>query len=309
MSKKTLIVGGTGGIGSYLAIRLSDEGQCVTIAGRREPDKDSILGKFSFLRGDFTTGGFTEADLEPFHDVIFAAALDSRQVPKGLPLEEHGPLYLEINGERVPEFFLRARNAGVRRIAYVGSFYPDVRPSLVDRFPYVRSRLLADERTRALATEYFKVVNLNAPAIIGEGLGTGLQYQLAKVALGQAPSRPIFAPAGGTNFMSVQSLYEAIVGALDNGQNGKAYLVGDENLLYSEVIRMFFQAAGKADEVIPVRNEATSDYLGSQWAPVDEPPVFYEPYGASELGYRQHDIERAIREIVDGARSQLDRTA
>lgn len=54
---------------------------------------------------------------------------------------------------------------------------------------------------------------------------------LMAYARGEMKDTPLFAPPGGTNYMSVHSLAEAIHGALRNAEAGKAYLVGDEMLV------------------------------------------------------------------------------
>ena len=56
-------------------------------------------------------------------------------------------------------------------------------------------------------------------------------------------------PAGGSNFISTQSLSEAIWGALQRGEAGKAYLVGDENLSFADYFAAFFRAAGNPRDV------------------------------------------------------------
>ena len=55
-----------------------------------------------------------------------------------------------MNSEGIPHFFRRARDAGVKSAVYIGSFYPQIAPEVVETSIYVRSRHLADEGVRAL---------------------------------------------------------------------------------------------------------------------------------------------------------------
>ncbi|MBA5770466.1 hypothetical protein, partial [Escherichia coli] len=68
-------------------------------------------------------------------------------------------------------------------------------------------------------------------------------------AQGQFAGLPVYGPAGGSNFISTQSLSEAIWGALQRGEAGKAYLVGDENLSFADYFAAFFRAAGNPQDV------------------------------------------------------------
>jgi len=302
----TLIIGGTGNIGRYTALQLRERGEDVVVAGRNAPGPNSALQDFPFIKGDFTKGEFSVDQMRAFDTIIFSAAVDSRLLPKNMPIEERDALFLKVNGEEIPAFYQRARDAGVRRMAYIGSFYPQARPNSVERFPYVKSRLLADERTRALATDSFHVVSLNAPAIVcgDASLPRDRHCDLARLALGVDVGFPFFAPIGGMNLMSIQSLYEAIVGGLEHGENGRGYLVGDENLTYADLLRMYLKAAGRDDVDFPVLNQ-THPLFGSQWAPINEEPVHYEPEGVKELHYRRYDIMRTVQGIVDDVKASI----
>ena len=302
----TVILGGTGSIGSYIALKMREAGDDVVIASRRAPPPDSPIGGFPFLEGDFSKGDFSAEQLRPFETVIFSAGLDYRQMSRDIPRSEQGEEYIRVNGREVPAFAQRAKQAGVRRFIHIGSFYPWARPSLVEPFPYVKSRLLADEGVRALADDDFRVVGINAPHIVGgyPGLIRDVHRKLALLALGRLPEMPVYAPRGGSHYMSVQSLYEAVVGAFDRGENGANYMVGDQNLSYESYLRLYFDAAGRAVE-IPLRDEK-HPLLGGAWPPPDEPPITIDPEGADVLGYRQNDIARTVAELVELARDSLE---
>src|SRR3546814_16568270 len=70
-----------------------------------------------------------------------------------------------------------------------------------------------------------------------------------RYALGQMAPMPVYAPAGGVNFISTRSLSEAIAAALLRGDSGKAYLVGDENWTFAEYLSVFFDTVGKPQDV------------------------------------------------------------
>ncbi|MBI4921591.1 MAG: NAD-dependent epimerase/dehydratase family protein [Devosia nanyangense] len=295
---KILIVGGTGMIGGCAAVHLREQGNEVVLAARRPAAAGTPMATFDTLLGDYTEGGFSETQLSPFDAVVFAAGNDIRHLPRGADAAQFWDL-TQING--VPAFVELARRAGVKRLVHIGSYYHQVQPDLIETNPYVRGRHLADVKARALATPDFNVSTLNPPSIVGVIPGqVSKRYEtLLAWARGQRPDVPLFAPPGGTNYMSMRSLAEAIWGALQRAESGRAYLVGDENLSYRQYFQMLFDAVGNPQQVEERDAEhplLTDAYIvqgrGNHLA--------YEPEPAETalLGYRRHDVRRAISEVV-----------
>lgn len=98
----------------------------------------------------------------------------------------------------------------------MGSYYHHLRPELAADNPYIAARKAADEDARTLADESFVVSTLNPPSIIGvmPGASTARYRRMVSWAAENEPDIPDLAPTGGTNYMSVDSLAEAIWGAL-----------------------------------------------------------------------------------------------
>jgi nucleoside-diphosphate-sugar epimerase len=295
---KILVIGGTGLIGGHAALFLQGQGNQVSIAARKPASSTSALAGLELLQGDYVAGDFTKADLARFDAIVFAAGNDIRHLPPGTDEAAH---WERANVEAVPRFFALARDAGVRRAVLVGSFYPQVAPELIQSSPYVRSRHLADEKVRALATPTFNVCSVNAPFVVGSV--PGLQIKMFEVytryAEGKLPGLPAFGPAGGSNFISTQSLSEAVWGALQRAESGKAYLVGDENLTFAEYFGAFFRAAGNDQSVPPLEQEHPllpdmAIYTGRGNVVSYEP----DPAEVSLLKYRRGDVQRAINEVV-----------
>lgn len=305
---RILVVGGTGSIGGYTALRLRERGDDVVLGARNPPHTSSPLARFELLRGNFVAGDFSSDLLKGFDAVIFAAANDIRQLPKGLEADGIAAYYERTNSKAVPQFFRAAREAGIGRAAYIGSFYPQTNSELVATDAYVRSRRDADEGARAEAGPDFHVVSLNAPIIVGgaRGLMREKHRQLGLMALG-ARTDGDFAIRGGSNYMSVRSLYEAIIGGLECGENGRGYLVGDENLSHLDYLKLYFAAAGRSVDLTirdinhPILGDATSPAVGRT--------ISYEPEGAEALGYTRGDIARTVAEIVVEVRESLSATA
>lgn len=299
-----LVVGGTGLIGGHIALQLQHEGHHITIAARNPPPAATPMAQLPFIKRDYVAGEFSANDLTGFDALVFAAGNDIRHVPAEADAATH---WHRANAEALPRFFAQAREAGVRKAVLIGSFYPQVDPDLILRSPYVRSRHLADVGARALAAPGFEVCSLNAPYMVGTipGLPLPLFQACTAYTEGKMAEVPVFGPAGGTNFMSVQSLSEAVSSALQRGESGKAYLVGDENLSFAEFFSLFFQAIGKDVDVPALDREHPLLPDAFTYAGRGE-PVRYEPDAADMelLNYRRGDVRRAIFEAVAQIRKQ-----
>ena len=295
---KILIVGGTGMIGGHAALMLAAEGHEVTLGARKPSKAESPVAHFPHLLGDYTRGDFAPRDLERFDAVVFAAGNDIRHLPADVDAEDFWRV-TQIEG--VPQFVARAKQAGVARVVQLGSYYHHVMPKLAETDAYVRARKLADEGARAFADASFNVSTLNPPSIVGALPGvTARRYErLVLWARGELPELPDFAPAGGTNYMSVRSLCQAISGALSNAESGRAYLVGDCNLRFRDFFQLFFDAVGSGRTL--EERDAEHPILPDAFiVPGRGNVLAYEPDPAEValLGYDRDDVTRAVREIV-----------
>ncbi|MES2497940.1 MAG: NAD(P)-dependent oxidoreductase [Pseudomonadota bacterium] len=298
---KILVVGGAGMIGGRAALYLKSKGHEVTIAGRNPPVADTPLGRLPFLRIDYVAMDFDHAALGAFDALVFAAGNDVRHQPQDVG-DAH---WHDANSVGIPRFFAAAKKAGIKRAVNVGSFYPQAAPELVATNAYVRSRKESDEGVAALADDTFVAMSINAPFVVGavDGLVIPMFAAYTQYAEGKFAPMPEFAPPGGTNFISTQSLAEAIEGGLERGAAGGSYLVGDKNMSFQDYFGAFFEAVGR--EKPPVRDEEHPMLPDSAIFFGRGNNLFYEtdPQVAALLGYRRNDIIPAIREIVAQYRS------
>jgi len=294
---KILVVGGTGMIGTHAAHHLRSLGHDVAISSRRaapvgeQPD-------FAQVVGDYVAGSFTADQLAPFDAIVFAAGQDVRHTG-GAQADDAFWRATQIEG--VPAFARLARDAGVRRFVQIGSYYHQVMPALIETTPYVRARKLADEGARALATDSFNVSTLNPPSIVGIIPGPSMERYRSLIAWarGEKPGTPDFSPPGGTNYMSAASLAQAIAGALDRAEPGRAYLVGDQNLSFRNFFQRIFDAAGSGRR-LETRDEQHPMLPDNYIVHGRGVTLSYEPDDTERqlLGYTRDDIGREIEAIV-----------
>ena len=289
-----LIVGGTGLTGAHAALHLREVGHSVTLLSRSAPALD-CLHDFDHLAGNYVDDDLSAEALGRFDQMVFAAGADIRQLPPG---EDETTFFDRVNTQAIPRFFKRAKDAGIRRAVYVGTYYPQVVPEKINSNSYVRSRYLADEGLRALNGTSFNVCSLNAPFILGYVPGIALPHLrvLVQYAAGRLEGMPVVAPAGGVNHISSTSMSEAIAGALQRGIGGKAYLVGDENLSWKTYLEMYFEAVGN-----PVNLQVSNEehpllpdvilYAGRNAV------ISYEPDNG-ELGYSRFNVRATVAQLV-----------
>jgi dihydroflavonol-4-reductase len=294
---KILVVGGTGLIGGDVALRLQAQGHEVTIGARKPAPQATAMAEMKLIIGDYVEDGFSVDALRGFDAVIFAAGSDIRHVKQGLSEEEH---WLRANAQATPRFFERARRAGVRRAVLVGSFYFQAAPHLIAKTPYIAARHQADLAVRSMAGANFNVCSVNPPYVIGTlpGLIIPSMAGYTSYAMGKLPV-PRFAPPGGANFISTASLSTALVAALERGDNGKAYLVGDQNLSFRDYLEEYFKAVGDLTPLM-VRDQEHPFFPDSILYAGRGGTVCFEANGEENafLGYRRNDIRRAVEEIV-----------
>jgi dihydroflavonol-4-reductase len=295
---KTLIVGGTGFVGGYTALHFQRHGHDVTIMSRSKPRGTSKLNDLRFIQGNYVEDDFNDGRLEGFDGLVFCAGTDLGVFPTDGSITQD-EFFEKCNALGIPKFFEQARRAGISRTVYMGSFYSFVAPGSIARIPYVRSRHLADERVRALSSPTFNVCSCALPWIVGYVPGFRVDHwsAFAKYAKGELIGAPEFAPPGGANFMTCQSVAEAMLGGLERGESGKAYLIGDINLSWKEFFESWFKAAGRPrqlevrEDEHPIIPREVIMYLGGGM-------TNYEPPSEETalLGYRRGVLQPMIAE-------------
>lgn len=297
---RVLVVGATGMIGSHLAADLLARGDQVTVMSRRGPsDRDpSAVAGLPRLLGDYTDAEASPRELEGFDAVVFAAGNDIRHVAEG---DDDAAFWERTQSGGVPRFAARAKAAGVARFVQLGSYYHQLNPQWAEQLPYVAARRDADEGARVLSDDSFASMTLNPPSIVGADERALRRYaRMFAWTRGELDEPALFAPPGGTNYMSVRSLSQAVLGALDRGEGGRAYLVGDQNLTYREYFQLLADAAGSS-AVIEERDEEHPFQPDRFIVQGRGAVISFEPDAAEQelLGYDRDDVARALAEIAD----------
>jgi len=296
---KILVVGGSGLIGGDAALYLNQQGHDVTIMARKKPATPS-LAALPFLQGDYVNDDCGDGRLKGFDALVFAAAADIRNIPLDGSITPDA-FYKKYNDEAVPRFFRAARDAGVKSAVYIGTFYPQIVPQQIGVCPYVTSRHNTAVAVAALGSADFRVCVLNPPFVLGhiDGLDVSYLSALALYAKGEIPGLQLFAPEGGTNHITSRSIAHAILNALQKGEPGKQYLIGDENYTWKEYLELWSEAVGKPAD-IEVRDEDHPMLPNVIMFAGAGATVRFEPDAADMkvLDYPRNQVRAMIGEIV-----------
>jgi dihydroflavonol-4-reductase len=308
---RILVVGGTGLIGSHAARELQARGHEVVVAARRPPASgQERAAEFAAL--DYTDLAAHARAVQGFDALVFATGTDWRAAPREDPLA----FFRRVNAQAPAHLFAAAASAGVRRSVFVTSYYHAVRTDIHDQ-PYIRSRVESEPSVLEACGGRMHVSIVQPSWVMGPVTG------MEAVGFGELITRlmegpwPAVCPPGGTNWVSTRSLGVAIASALEQGEHGRRYLVGDENWTWRAVFERFAElcATRKRVHVLPrsavlatglarsaartLRGRRTgwSEY---RWSQLLMEELFFDTNEAKRaLGYPTGDIERAIRETVE----------
>ncbi len=313
-----LVVGGTGFLGWHAVQEFLRRGYRVRVVALPPLPADDLFPPSVEVYLTDINALEDEALLTLLHGqdaLVFAAGVDDRIVP---PKPAY-PFFYQGNVAGPARLFRLARQAGIRRAVLLSSYFVHFahlwpKRRLADRHPYIRSRLEQIQACRQAAADAMEVMILGLPYIFGAMPG---RIPLWKPLVDYLrASRIILYPRGGTACVSVQSVAQAIVGAVEQGQSGAYYLIGDENLTWKQMLRGLAEAMGVERTILSLPNvfvrlllllvkgwhalhgkESGLDPL--HLADLQTAKTFFDPEPARRaLGFAPGDLRRAFAETV-----------
>ena len=251
---KVFIVGGTGFLGYYATLEFLNRGHEVTTISLPDIElgdwfpKDQVEVKY----GNVFKMPHDEL-VELFHGydaMVYAVGPDDRYTPKAPAYE----FFYERLVVSCTEVVKAAREGGVKRcvvlnsyFAYFDRIWPE--KNLAEHHPYIKCRIEQAESVIEAGGDDMDVMVLELGYIFGT---MPERIPLWKdVLLERIRKMPIVMfPKGGTNMITVEHIAEAIVGAIEQGEGGKRYTIGDENMEWKEMLRIMLDAMGLENKKI-----------------------------------------------------------
>ncbi|RMF90316.1 MAG: NAD-dependent epimerase/dehydratase family protein [Nitrospinota bacterium] len=251
---KAFVTGATGFIGRRLVDRLCRDGVKVVALVRTQnhglpPDVQVLYG--DLLSPDsFQRGG---EGCDRLYHLAALISFDPRQRDR----------LCRVNGQGTANILTAAKRWGVKRSVVVSSACtvgiserPDqvldedspLPESLVERHPYLASKLEAERVASSMAQEQ-TVVIVNPTTVYGPGdwsLNSGTLVR--KVA--RSSILPV--PPGGSNVVDVDDVVEGILLAGERGHTGRRYILGGLNLSFRQIFSIIAAVVGRRPLFLPL---------------------------------------------------------
>ncbi len=267
---RAFVTGATGFLGRRLVDRLLADGHNVTALVRSH--EHGLPSAVTTIPGqlpddaDALDTGLARIDVI-FHLAAFVS-FDPHQSDR----------LLHVNAEGTRVILSAARDAGVAKTVVVSSACTiglarrsnslldestPTNPTLLQRNPYMCSKCAAEAYAIEAAAKGLNVIIVNPTTVFGPGdrsLNSGtLVKQVAESAV-------VPVPAGGSNVVNIDDVIEGILAAACKGQPGARYILGGENLYFSEIYRQIANVVGRAPLFVSVPRFAKPAMTALAWA-------------------------------------------
>jgi dihydroflavonol-4-reductase len=317
--KSVLIVGGTGFLGYHAVLKLLQKGWEVTVLGLPPaPPADLFPNsvKVVLLNLDSATDEELLTLLDGQSGIVFAAGMDDRSTPK----KPAYPKFHHANVETPVRLLKLAKQAGIKRAVVLGSYFahfnrtwPELK--LAEKHPYIRSRVEQEQAVTAIPGLDVDVLEL--PYIFGAMPVPGWKPLWNPLVKYLRSMNTIFYMRGGTACVSVDTVAQAITGALESSSPGNCFPIGDENLTWSDLLTRLAAADGRRVRVLTLPTWLVQVGLLGLWivhqvqgreggldprhfAPLQTAETFLDPEPSKlALGFQTGDLENAFLKTIE----------
>ena len=261
---KVLVTGASGFLGSHVLPLLKEAGHTVRAVSRSAKE---LQGADEVVQGDVTSAEDMARACEGMDVLVHGAGLVSFEP------EDAGRLYaIHLTGTEVT--LQAAREAGVKRVVYLStsgtiavsedsqtmSEASETPRELIQKWPYYRTKLYAEEHALSASSPELPVVVLNPSLLLGPGDVTGESTKSVRMFLDdQVPA----SPPGGISFVDVRDVAACVVACLEKGRGGQRYLLAGGNMPFSAFYQRLAQVTDRPAPAFRAPNltKAVFDFL------------------------------------------------
>ncbi|MBI4285989.1 MAG: NAD-dependent epimerase/dehydratase family protein [Chloroflexi bacterium] len=302
---KALVTGATGFIGGNLVRELLKQGYRVRALVRRESNRRNVEGlALEVAIGDLRDRASLEAALEGCDVLFHVAAAYTFWSP------EPASIY-ETNVKGTENILLAARNKGIKKIIYTstestigtvnGCPGNEAVPTSLDRLPghYKRSKYLAEKLAMQMCQEGLPLVVVNPTMPIGpwDVKPTPTGRVIVDFLSGRMPA----CVNTGLNVVAVEDVARGHILALEKGQTGERYILGNRNLTLREIFAILERTTGvRAPRFdIPLWLASGAAYIDGfvSGKVLRRPPRVPLEAVRAACKFRHFDCSKAVREL------------
>jgi nucleoside-diphosphate-sugar epimerase len=249
---KTLVIGGTGFLGSHIVDTLLAAGHRVGVlsrnkarAARELPDAVTVIeGDLALLDRPSLTG-----ILSAFDKLVYAAGVDERVRPD----TDARQFYFRENVDTCRRVLLAARETGISHVVVLNSIFtcfdrkhPEL--ALTHHHPYIASRVAQSRMVVEVSEGHFVASVLEIPWVFGDTRGKPSQW--AALVNYVRFTRRLIAPNGGAVAISAENVGRATLGALHRPTRSASMPIGDCQLSWDEMLLQLAKLSGKSDDSV-----------------------------------------------------------
>jgi dihydroflavonol-4-reductase len=324
---RVLVTGATGFLGRHTVPALVAAGHEVVALVRGDGAEVEALGA-RVAKGDVLDKASVRAAAEGCTYLVHAAGKVSRDV-------RDAELLYRVHVEGTKNTLDASADAGIRRAVVLStsgvvavSEAPDFIAretdetplTLIQRWPYYRSKLYAEKAALDRNRDGFEVLCLNPTLLLGPGDLMASSTEDVRLFLER---RVPAVPPGGLSFVDVRDVAKVVVSALTLGRPGERYLLGAQNLTLREFFGRLSRLSDIPAPLVPLPRAPEVSRMGMQIltdalsrfgvkSPVDPVSLdmaqFYWYLDASkaedELGFAPRDATETLADTIKDLRER-----
>lgn len=320
VAKKILITGGTGFLGSHVVKQFLAAGEKNLRVMASSVPEWMLDSGVEACEGSVTSAEDTARAVKDVEAVFHLAGKVSRDNSDAAAMNrvhlEGTRLLCEAAAEAGVSTVLLASSSGTIAVREDDEVVDETYPAPVEvlsRWAYYASKYY-QERTALLNFdgEGKRLVILNPSLLLGPG---DERLSSTKPVLDFLGKKVPYCPSGGLNFVDVRDTAAAFISALEKGRHQEKYLLGSENMLFSEFFGRLERLSGvkapslKVPKKWAMAGASMIDSLYSNWgkaspvAPneVDQAEHFwyFDPSKAKEeLGFEARDVQETLNDTI-----------
>lgn len=316
---KTLVTGGSGFVGYWVARKLHEAGCQVKAMVRGNPPAHLAQLPIEFCQGDLRNRESLQQALQDCDRLFHVAAHYSLW-------EKNPQIFYDINVEGTRNLLELALQAGISKVVYTssvatlkvnsdGSLSNENSKASIDDIigHYKRSKYLAEHVAMEFVADGLPIVIVNPSAPIGpcDVKPTPTGKIIVDFLKGKMPAYL----DTGLNLVAVEDVASGHLLAAEKGKIGQRYILGNQNLLLVEILQMLAKITGrKAPRIqMPYWVAYTAGMVSETLArctgkppavPLDgvrmaKKKMFFDAsYAQKELGFSPTPVEQALERAV-----------